>query len=462
MDILYNDYLTAFQVMIKPIGPVCNLDCKYCYYLEKENIYQGRKDFKMPMEILEPFIKQHIESQNVPLIQFVWQGGEPTLLGKDYYLEAIKVQQKYAGNKRIENVFQTNGTLLDDDWCRFMREHNFLVGISIDGPQHLHDHYRKTKAQQPTFDKVMRGIELCKKHKVQFNTLTVVNDYNQHYPLEVYRFLKRIGSGYMQFIPIVERIADDMSDTPLALVSPDYKKAAKVSDWSVDPLQYGEFLNAIFDDWVRTDVGRFYVQIFDVTLANTVRTNPGLCVFGETCGDATAIEHNGDLYSCDHFVYPENLLGNIKDSSLLQMIKSKKQIQFGLNKRDSLPQQCRDCEVYDLCHGGCPKNRIAVTDKGEPGLNYLCEGYKVFFNHVRPAMDFMAGELEKKKPPANVMRWVREQQAEKAQKAIAERKAQKQRKHGKQLVSKPIGKNDPCPCGSGKKYKDCCRNKTKK
>ncbi len=459
MDLLYKDHLGAFQVMVKPIGPVCNLNCTYCYYLEKENLYKNRKNFTMPEDVLESFIKQQIESQGVPVVQFVWQGGEPTLLGIDYYKRALEMQQKYAGEKKIENVFQTNGTLLNDEWCEFFAKNDFLIGISIDGPEHIHNHYRVNKAGEPSFDKVMHGIDLCKKHKVEFNTLTVVNDYNQDYPLEIYHFLKRIGSQFMQFIPIVERTADDPKKTPLQLVSPDYKESAHVTDWSVNPKKYGDFLIKIFDEWVRSDVGKYYVQIFDVSLANWFGERPGLCVFTEVCGDATAIEHNGDLYSCDHFVYPENFLGNIKDKPLIQMIKSKQQVKFGLHKRNNLPTQCQNCNVRFACNGGCPKNRIAVTPEGEPGLNYLCEGYKHFFNHIDPYMKFMTNELKNKRPPANVMNWIREQTAQESAKKHA--KLVEKKKHKTKPVKK-VGRNDPCPCGSGKKYKDCCRNKPKK
>ncbi len=468
MDVLYQERHTAFQVMVKPIGPICNLNCTYCYYLEKENIYgkKSRDEYTMPPDILEEFIRQQIEQQTVPVISFVWQGGEPTLLGIDYYERAVEMQQKYAKNKTIENAFQTNGTFITDEWCRFFKKHDFLVGISIDGPKDLHDHYRVTKSGAGTFDTVMEGIKLLKRYDIRFNTLTVVNDYNVDYPLEIYHFLKKIGSGFMQFIPIVERIAKDDPKDSLKLVAPKYEGDAIVSEWSVDPVKYGNFLCEIFDQWVQTDVGRYYVQHFDVALANWVGEMPGLCVFSETCGEATAIEHNGDLYACDHFVYPDYYLGNIRDISLAKMIKQPRQVKFGIDKFDSLPEQCKKCPVRFACNGGCLKNRISVTPDGEAGLNYLCAGYKKFFNHIAPYMDFMAKELKHKRPPANVMHWIRSQKAEEAQKKVKARKAlkaeqTKQKKANTKIDFSRTKKNDLCPCGSGKLYKNCCRNKPK-
>ncbi len=455
---LYLGKPLAFQVMIKPFGPVCNLDCRYCYYLEKQNLYKQQKDFRLNEDLLESFIKQHIEAHEVPVVQFVWQGGEPTLLGIDYFRKALRIQQKYAGDKRIENVLQTNGTRLNVDWARFLKQNEFLVGISIDGPEHLHDAYRRTNDDRPTWREVMNGIEVLKRYGVEFNTMTVVNDLNVAYPLEVYHFLKDIGSHYMQFLPVVERVADDLPDDELSLVSPTYKGGAKVAGWSVDPDALSPFLNTIFDEWVRSDVGKYYVQHFDVALANWVGAMSGLCVFSATCGDATCMEHNGDVFSCDHFVYPENLLGNLKTDSLVSLIKSEKQTLFGSAKKDALPMQCVDCEYRFACNGGCPKNRISVTADGEPGLNYLCESYYDFFKHIHPYMQFMAEELKKKRAPANVMQWVRKKDREKA---IREGhslphyvpptgKMSAKGEHNK------INRNDPCPCGSGKKYKNCC------
>ncbi len=389
-----------FQVIAKPNGPICNLDCSYCFYLEKEKLYTGSKDFVMPNEVLENFIKQKIEGQEIETVSFVWQGGEPTLPGVDYFREVVRLQRKYAGGKHIENGFQTNGILLDDDWCGFFAENNFLVGISIDGPAHLHDKYRVSKGGQPTFNKVMRGIEFLKKHSVEFNTLTVVNRHNSYHPLEVYNFMKDAGSRYMQFIPAVERIA---SGEDLSLVVPGYDGKASVTDWSVEPAQFGNFLCKIFDEWVKKDVGSCFIQIFDVALESQLGIQQSLCVFKETCGKALAIEHNGDVYSCDHYVYPENRLGNIMEIPLEAMVYSQKQVDFGLDKKNGLPQYCLDCEVRYACNGECPEHRFIETPDGEKGLNYLCAGYKKFFSHIEPYMKFMAEELVNRRPASNVM-----------------------------------------------------------
>ncbi len=392
-----------FQVMAKPIGPICNLDCSYCFYLEKEKLYPGSKDFSMPHEVLEQFIRQKIEAQEVETVSFVWQGGEPTLLGVDYFREVSRLQRKYANGKGIENGFQTNGVLLDDEWCGFFAENNFLIGISIDGPSQLHDKYRVLKGGQPTFDKVMRGMEFLKKHHVAFNTLTVVNKHNSYHPLEVYDFLKDAGSRYMQFIPVVERVAPEEE---LQLVPPGYHGKSQVTDWSVEPVQYGNFLCEIFDEWVKKDVGSYFIQTFDVALESQLGMQQTLCVFKETCGKALAIEHNGDVYSCDHYVYPENKLGSIIESPLESLVYSKQQIEFGLNKKNSLPQYCMDCEVQYACNGECPKHRFTKTPSGEEGLNYLCAGYKQFFIHIEPYMKFMANEFLNKRPASNVMKAV--------------------------------------------------------
>jgi len=389
--------------MAKPIGPICNLDCSYCFYLEKEKLYPGSSDFVMPPDVLEQFIKQKIEGQDAAIISFVWQGGEPTLPGVDYFKEVVRLQKKYANGKNIENGFQTNGVLLDDKWCRFFAENNFLIGISIDGPAALHDKYRVLKGGQPTFKKVMRGIEFLKKYQVEFNTLTVVNKENSYHPVEVYNFLKEAGSGYMQFIPVVERIAPSEK---LQLVSPAYHGDACVAGWSVEPLQYGNFLCELFDEWVKEDVGRYFIQIFDVALESQLGIRQSLCVFKETCGKALAIEHNGDVYSCDHYVYPENKLGNIMESPLESLVFSRQQVTFGMDKKNSLPRYCLDCEVRYACNGECPKHRFIKTPDGEEGLNYLCAGYKKFFSHIEPYMKLMAAEFINKRPASNVMKAV--------------------------------------------------------
>jgi len=436
----------GFHIMTKPIGPICNLDCKYCFYLEKENLYPnhaaraGYSDWKMSDEVLESYVRQYIQAQQAETINFAWQGGEPTLLGVDFFRRVVGLQAKYADGKRIENAFQTNGLLLDDAWGEFLAENKFLVGISIDGPRDLHDRYRVDKGGQPTFNRVVAGLNTLKKHAVDFNTLTVVNRHNARRPLEVYRFLKEIGSGYMQFIPIVERIAREANEDGLVLIQPSDPGKARVSEWSVDPVDYGKFLCAIFDEWVRNDVARYFVQIFDVALESWVGVPASLCVFRETCGSAMAMEHNGDLYSCDHFVYPENKLGNIIESPLESLVASPQQEKFGIDKRDALPRFCRECDVRFACNGECPKHRFIRTPDGEEGLNYLCGGYKLFFHHVDPCMRFMAGELRQGRPPANVMHWVHQRDAERARLDTSQRP----------------GRNDPCPCGSGRKYKKCC------
>ncbi len=397
--------LPGFHIMAKPIGPVCNLDCTYCFYLEKENLYPGKHDWAMSDDVLESYIRQYIEAQAVPTVTFAWQGGEPTLLGVDFFRKVVAFEQKYANGKQIGNAFQTNGVLLNDAWADFFVENRFLIGLSIDGPRELHDRYRVNKGGKPTFDSVMAAIGCLKKHSVDFNTLTVVNRTNSRHPLEVYEFLREAGSGFMQFIPIVERVTGAPAADGLHLIGPNWKNSAEVSDWSVEPLQFGKFLCTIFDEWVRKDVGRQFVQIFDVALESWYGVPQSLCVFRETCGDALALEHNGDLYSCDHFVYPENKLGNIMEAPLASLVGTSQQRTFGTEKRDSLPRYCRECEVRFACNGECPKHRFLTTPDGEPGLNYLCAGYKLFFNHIDPYMKFMAAELQNQRAPANVMQW---------------------------------------------------------
>jgi len=397
---------TGFHIMTKPIGPICNLDCAYCFYLEKENLYPQTKHWAMTPEVLERYIEQYIAAQPGDEVHFAWQGGEPTLLGVDFFRLVVALQGKHAGGKTIHNALQTNGTLIDDEWGKFLAENKFLVGVSIDGPRELHDHYRVDKGNAPTFDRVMRGLTTFKDHKVEFNTLTVVNRRNSQYPLEVYRFLKEIGSGFIQFIPVVERRAAEPSPDGLVLIQPSFESAAEVTEWSVEALVYGKFLACIFDEWVKKDVGRIFVQQFDVALESWLGMEASLCVFRKTCGSALAMEHTGDLYSCDHFVYPEHKLGNIAEHHLQQMVDSEQQKHFGLAKRDSLPRMCRECEVRFACNGECPKHRFISTPDGEAGLNYLCAGYKHFFHHIDPYMQFMAAELRAGRPPANIMRLV--------------------------------------------------------
>lgn len=399
--------LSGFNILANPTGPICNLNCTYCYYLEKEKIYPETSSFKMTDETLEVFTRKYIHEQPGPEVTFVWQGGEPTLLGLNYYKKALQFQKKYGSGKRIHNSFQTNGVLLNEEWCLFFKEHNFLIGISIDGPEELHDRYRLDKGGHGTFSKVLKAIELLKKHQVEFNTLTVINNINADYPLEVYRFLKTIGSRYMQFIPIVEQVAEGVLPEGVVLLSSDYAGKTTLAPWSVSPLKFGKFLVAIFNEWVKRDVGSYFVQIFDATLANEAGVAPGICVFSETCGYALAIEHNGDLYSCDHYVYPEYKLGNIHGTSLKKMLLQPAQQKFGLDKYDSLPGQCKDCDVYSYCKGECPKNRFLTAKNNETGLNYLCEGYKLFFRHAKPYMKYMNNELLHQRSPARVMNWAK-------------------------------------------------------
>ena len=373
--------------------------------------------------VLKEYVRQYIHSQPGPEIHFAWQGGEPTLLGVDFFRKAARLQKKHAAGKTIFNAIQTNGTLLDDEWCEFLAANKFLVGLSIDGPAELHDKYRVDKRQQPTFATVMRGLELLKKHNVEFNTLTVVNRANSQQPLKVYHFLKSIGSQFLQFIPLVERAAPaemkalgyDFAEPPLLEASdmrqvtsgkkalPVTRHSSLVTPWSVEAEQYGNFLCAIFDEWVRHDVGKTFVQLFDVALGNWMGLGSSLCVFAEKCGAALAIEHNGDLYSCDHYVYPRHKLGNVMNQSLGGMVNSPQQIKFGSDKLDSLPKFCRDCEVRFACNGECPKHRFIKTPDGEDGLNYLCPAYKKFFNHIDPAMRTMAQLLRTDQAPARIM-----------------------------------------------------------
>jgi len=401
--------MSTFHVMTKPIGPLCNLDCKYCFYLEKEKLFPVNENFKMTDDVLENYVRQYIEQQDAPEINFAWQGGEPTLLGVDFFRKVVALQKKYANGKRIQNALQTNGTLLDDEWCAFLAENQFLIGLSLDGPVKLHDTYRVDKKGGATYEQVLRGLRMLKKHAVEFNTLTVVSRANGQRPLEVYRFLRDIGSGFIQFIPLVERLADsEAKKLGLNLAAPprvDEGDEARlpVTEWSVQPRQYGDFLCTIFDEWVKRDVGRTFVQLFDVTLGNTMGAGGGLCVFSETCGKAMALEHNGDVYSCDHYVYPQYKLGNVLNQTLGQMATSEFQQNFGRAKVETLPRYCRECEVRHLCHGECPKHRFIRTPEGEPGLNYLCRAYKQFFNHSAPAMRRMAELLRAGRPAADIM-----------------------------------------------------------
>ena len=441
----------SYHVMCKPIGPRCNLNCEYCFYTEKEVLFGENEKYQMSPELLDTYVRKYIESQMVPEINFAWQGGEPTLMGLDFFRRAVALQKRYSRGKNISNSIQTNGILLDEKWCDFLARENFLVGLSVDGPKAIHDHFRVDRQGVGTFDKVMASLRRLKDRGVNYNILTAVTSLNAERPLEVYRFLKSTETEFIQFIPIVERKLDERSqDMGLKLAEPPDLRAENVSSalmpWSVSAEQYGRFLNAIFDEWLKNDVGRIFIQIFDVALSAWMGENPGLCTFSETCGRALAMEHNGDIYACDHFVYPDHYVGNIMTDTIEEIITNPLLLKFGLDKRDALPRCCRECEFLFVCNGECPKNRFIKTTDGEPGLNYLCDGYKIFFRHIDPAMKTMAGLLKQGRPAADIMN-IRPPDG----REVADRGSMT----GEQLP-KNVGRNDPCPCGSGRKFKRCC------
>ncbi|UCH11690.1 MAG: anaerobic sulfatase maturase [Fidelibacterota bacterium] len=414
-----------FHVLVKPIGPICNLSCDYCFYLEKEELYPNVGDFRMSRETLETFVREYLQSQpeGAPEINFAWQGGEPTLLGVEFFREVIELQEQYrrAGD-RITNSIQTNGVLLDDEWGAFLAEHHFLVGLSIDGPEELHNRYRRDRKGGGSFQSVMGGLAFLQKHEVEFNTLTVVQADNGDHPEEVYDFLKEIGSRYFQFIPIVEPCGN-----------------GGVSERTVGPERYGRFLARTFDRWLEEeDVGEVFIRDFDMLLGLVMGQPSSVCVHAETCGQAMAMEHNGDLYSCDHFVTREDFLGNIAERPLVEVVNGEQQVRFGQDKRDTLPRYCRECRFLEYCHGGCPKDRICKTPDGEPGLNYLCAGYQHFYAHSLPVMEQMAKCLRVGRPARDYQDIETLIQDEVRTQGI------------------PVGRNDPCPCGSGRKYKKCC------
>lgn len=411
----------GFHVMVKPRGAICNLDCSYCFYLRKESIY-GKSGFRMPDDVLESFTRQYIEAQTVPQVTFAWQGGEPTLMGLDFFRRAVELQQKYRpGHMRITNSFQTNGTVLDDEWAAFLKEHSFLIGLSMDGPRDIHDANRVDKGGKPTFDRVLAALRLLQKHGVEHNILCVVNRTNSTQGASVYRFFRDEGVEFIQFIPAVERLPD-----------------GSVTEWTPRPEKWGQFLCDVFEEWVRRDVGKVFVQHFDVALEAWLGMEPSLCVHAKTCGNAMALEHNGDLYSCDHYVNGEHFLGNLVETPLERLVASPFQRKFGTDKEALLPEYCRQCDVLFACNGGCPKDRFLTTPDGQPGLNYLCAGFKKFFHHVDPYMRVMASLLRQERAPAEIMAMVAER--DKANMSQARR-------------------NDPCPCGSGRKYKNCCLGK---
>jgi uncharacterized protein len=404
-----------FSTMVKPVGSTCNLACRYCYYLDKAELY-NRRQAKMSPEVLERYVERYIASCSSPVVTFVWHGGEPLLAGLDYFRLAMKLQRQYAGGKKIENALQTNGQLVTPEWCKFFREHSFLVGVSIDGPQDIHDAYRCAHSGRPSFGKVMQAVELMARLRVEYNTLSVVSNLSEGRGAKVYRFLKSIGSRFMQFLPALEHTVSGGDGSREAIVAPGVA-GSHLAPWSVSAKGFGEFMRDIFDEWVLADVGRYYVQLFDVALAQWVGAPPGLCSFGETCGAALVVEHNGDVYSCDHFVYPEHRLGNLLHDDFAAMLGSKQQFKFGVDKRNGLPRECLRCRYYFACRGECPKHRFALSADGEKNKNALCEGYKLFFSHVEPYMMHMAELLSREQAPALVMPWAQARRAAAARRA---------------------------------------------
>ncbi|MBU0290738.1 MAG: anaerobic sulfatase-maturation protein [Prevotella sp.] len=386
-------------IMVKPVGSACNLRCDYCYYLEKQHLYANEGRQMLSDELLERFIREYIESQTTPEVLFTWHGGEPLVRPLAFYEKVVRLQQRYARGRRIANSLQTNGTLINDDWARFFHDQGWLIGVSLDGPEAYHDAFRRTRGGGPSFRNVIRGIDILNRHAVEWNALAVANRLNGDHPLSFYRFFKNIGCQYIQVTPVVERLAHHDDGRQLASLVDE----GQLAPFSIRPKQWGNFLCTIFDEWVRHDVSMFFFNIFDATLANWVGVAPGLCTMAKHCGHAGVMEHNGDVYSCDHFVFPEYKLGNIHEQSLVEMMYSERQRRFGRAKADSLPTQCRECQWLNACHGECPRNRFIRTANGEPGLNYLCEGYRQYFSHVAPYMDVMKRLLGEKRPPAEIM-----------------------------------------------------------
>ena len=385
----------AFNIMIKPVGSLCNLRCHYCYYLDKAEIYGGREP-RMSEQMLEHFVKEYIEANDVPEVFFNWHGGEPLLAGLDFYRKAMAFQRKYGAGKKIRNTLQTNATLITPEWAQFFRDNGFLIGVSLDGPQKVHDAYRTGKAGASVFDRVRRGILELYRAGVQYNVMATVNKQSEGRAMEIYQFLKSAGTRFIQFMPVVEHVRDGF------IVSPD-TPGARLAPWSVSAVGFGKFLCDIFDHWIRNDVGKVFVNQFDAALACWCGVQPGLCAMAETCGGNSVIEHNGDLYPCDHFVYADYKIGNVLETDLRTLMNSSKQVKFGIDKRSGLPQKCFRCRWFFACHGECPKHRFNTTDKGETGLNALCEGYEIFFSHIAPYMEEMKKLLMSGKPASGVM-----------------------------------------------------------
>jgi uncharacterized protein len=411
-----------FQVFAKPGGPACNLNCRYCYYLKKKTLYRGGDPFHMPDDILEQYIVQHIDASDAPVINFSWHGGEPTVLGLDYFRKIAALQHKHKPiGKQIRNGIQTNGTLLNEDWCRFFAKEGFGVGLSLDGPKELHDLYRVNKKQEPTYEQAIRGYALLQKHQIPFDILCVVHDQNVRHPIEVYRFFKQIGARYLGFLPLVELRSDELG----------------VSDRTVPAAAFGDFLCTIFDEWQNHDIGHMRVQIFEEAIGTAFGQEHALCIFRKTCGDIPVIECNGDFFSCDHFVDMDHCLGNIRETTLVELLERPSQRAFGQAKLDRLPLFCKTCEVLEMCNGGCPKDRFLQTPDGEEGLNFLCAGYKRFFTHCQPFVAELSAQWREKQSGGQISPVLEE----------ATRSSAK------------TGRNDLCPCGSGRKYKKCCMGK---
>ncbi len=426
--------MLGFHVIAKPTGPVCNLRCVYCYYLEKERLWDPDETWRMTDATLERYVEQYIAAQppTVTEIDFAWQGGEPTLLGVEFFERAVAMQKRLVPvGKKCVNSIQTNGTLLDERWGAFLREYDFLIGLSIDGPADLHDRLRMDQQGRPTFERVLQAVRLLQQYGVRFNALTVVHRYNGEHPLRIYRFFKELGIEFIQLIPIVEPIR-----------ARDVRSFAEKDHLSVHPEQWGRFLIEIFDEWIRRDVGRVFVPLFDQALASWAGVEPPLCMFQRHCGRAMVLEHNGDLFSCDHFVTPEHRLGNIHKSTIAEMATSERQRKFGLAKEQTLPTLCRECPYLFACRGECPKNRLMQTPQGEDGLNYLCAGYRMFYAHAAPYLQAMAEEVRNGRPASNVMRRLQVQREQKLREVCDS--------------GQVVGRNNPCPCGSGRKFKNCC------
>lgn len=401
----------GMHVLAKPVGPICDIRCDYCFYLEKRALFDDREQYRMSDEVLEAYIRQYVESQPTPVVEFVWHGGEPTLLGVDFFRKVVEFQRPFLGSKEIRNNLQTNGVRLDDAWCEFFKTNDFFIGVSLDGPKAVHDRYRRDKRGQGTFDRVMRGIGLLQKHGVAFNVLACVGRETAAHPLEVYRFFKDSGIEYIQFTPIIERLPDAPSEAMgLSLAPParleEPESNTRVTPWTVEPEAYGDFLIAIYEEWVRKDVGKTFVMNFEWALTAWLGEPSPVCIFSRQCGRAVALEHDGSVFACDHYVYPAYRLGNVLFDNLGEMVESSVAGGFGPHKEQTLPRCCRECDVLEACWGGCPKHRFALSPDGEPGLHYLCAGYKKFFRHIRKYLRAMTQLIENDLPVSCIMQAV--------------------------------------------------------